>query len=321
MTEYLHVSVYKYNYKFDHFTKGTLIEENGYIDTSKDAIIQMLHEKYGEDLLLKKPNRCDGIYAVIQKSSAYNYYRNTVVHSFCITCKKEIRGKLSDVEPIDISIADKPKTFIDYEHYKENIYNPHFIAIACTKSCKNAYINKCSIYEKKNHEKRSDLTTQDTNRLVGGFIYEIYNRTTDMYYVGKTIHSPTFRWNEHIMGGKLGTIDELSFRVITVVANRDELGSVEAWWIHQYKDEGKKMMNSVQPKFDELTELKDLYIRNVQSLATDKSKNSDGKMLEKETRITPQKKTAKAATSSKNSTPAVSFSITSRKKPKIKRTK
>jgi hypothetical protein len=90
-----------------------------------------------------------------------------------------------------------------------------------------------------------------------GYIYLIYNRIENVYYIGQTRFMPFFRWQEHIKSGKKGDICDLSFSVLTEVArergksdeyNQSYLNSIEAWWIAKYQEENHKVMNITNPK-------------------------------------------------------------------------
>ena len=85
-----------------------------------------------------------------------------------------------------------------------------------------------------------------------GYIYHIYNRITNMHYIGQTVYMPFFRWQEHVKSGLKGNITDLTFETITEVRvkSQEYLNNIEAWWIQKYIHEyGRDMvMNITVPK-------------------------------------------------------------------------
>jgi hypothetical protein len=90
------------------------------------------------------------------------------------------------------------------------------------------------------------------NGGVYGYIYHIYNRITNMHYIGQTVYMPFFRWQEHVKSGLKGNITDLTFETITEVRvkSQEYLNNIEAWWIQKYIHEyGCDMvMNITVPK-------------------------------------------------------------------------
>ena len=258
MTTYYWSRIFKYSKKFDNVGKGTLLEENYHKDMELVDIKKKYKEKYGEGLYYRKPQKADGIYAIILPSKVSFYNRAQEVTSLCINCEKELKGRILDFNLIDISSAEKPTAYIDYE--SPDLLNPKKIGICCSYDCKTRYLKKSTQYEKTEFQVKEPLAIN--GKEIGGFIYEIYNRADNSYYVGKTKYSPFFRWHEHYKSGEKGNIEDLSFRVLCTVTAPSELNNAEAWWIHQYRESGKTLLNKVQPTFDR-EEWENLYAKKV----------------------------------------------------------
>jgi hypothetical protein len=92
----------------------------------------------------------------------------------------------------------------------------------------------------------------DRNGGIFGYIYHIYNRRTNMHYIGRTKYMPFFRWQEHVKSKTKGEITDLVFDIICEVRVKDNqyLNNIEAWWIQSFIDEcGKdRVMNISIPQ-------------------------------------------------------------------------
>lgn len=92
----------------------------------------------------------------------------------------------------------------------------------------------------------------ERNGGVYGYIYHIYNRKTNMHYIGQTVYMPFFRWQEHAKSKLKGEITDLIFEVVTEVRvkSQEYLNNIEAWWIQKYiHDYGREnVMNLTVPK-------------------------------------------------------------------------
>lgn len=175
-----------------------------------------------------KPRKNDGIYGIVMDSSKFYYDRfNVEVDALCFNCGKHIIGKLKD--------------FPYMEHEGEKY-------CFCDWDCKSQVIRKISGSEGEFQE-REDYKS---NGGTFGYIYHIYNRKTNMHYVGQTIYMPFFRWQEHVKSGLKGDICDLVFETITEVRvkSQEYLNNVEAWWIRKYiEDYGRKnVINVTVPK-------------------------------------------------------------------------
>lgn len=217
----------------DDFTwgnfKGTMLDEYYLFgeDLTRDAVKQSVIEKsvVGK---FAKPRKSDGVYALILDSDKFFYDRfNIEIDTICFHCHKPIKGRLKD---------------FPYLVHEDTKYP------CCTYDCKRAVNDKLYSPEGEFQE-REDYTT---NGGVYGYIYHIYNRKTNMHYVGQTIYMPFFRWQEHIKSGLKGDICDLVFETITEVRvkSQEYLNSIEAWWIRKYIEEYGRdnVMNISVPK-------------------------------------------------------------------------
>lgn len=177
-----------------------------------------------------KPRKGSGIYALILDSNEFFYERFMVdVDTFCFHCHKPIKGKVKDFPRISAPNGDK--------YY------------CCSYNCCRTVHEQINPYCEGEFQNRESYTT---NGGVYGYIYHIYNRDTDMHYIGQTVYMPFFRWQEHAKSGLKGNITDLVFETIAEVRvkSQEYLNSAEAWWIQKFiHDYGKdKVMNIVIPK-------------------------------------------------------------------------
>lgn len=242
---YYWVRVFDYQKDRDQDDKGILLDEFYLKDaesrnTVKDAVRNKYSGKSKIDLTFAKPKMKDGIYSIVMESDEFFYNRfNTTIDTFCFwhDCHKPIKGKL----------ADFPKS-VHYDEKSDNCTDLYF----CSYDCKKRFSDSLRCSEGEWQTKEEGL-----NGSVLGYIYHIYNRTTDTHYIGQTKYLPFFRWQEHVKSGEKGSISDLVFSVIAEVrrdysknsdANQQMLNSTEAWWIAKYKEEGYKTINISNPK-------------------------------------------------------------------------
>lgn len=212
--------------------RGTLLDEY-YLcgeDMTREQAKAKVKERSSVDRFAK-PRKSSGIYALIMDSNQFFYDRfNVEVDAICFNdeCYKPIKGKLKDFPSI---------THEDARYY------------FCCWDCKRKVLNKINPYFEGEFQKREDYTS---NGGVYGYIYHIYNRCTNMHYIGQTVYMPFFRWQEHAKSGLKGDITDLVFETITEVRvkSQEYLNSVEAWWIRKFIEEyGKdRVMNITIPK-------------------------------------------------------------------------
>lgn len=210
--------------------KGTLLEEY-YLcgeEMTRDIAKQEVKQRSSIDKFAK-PRKNDGIYALVMDSNKFFYDRfNVEIDTLCFNCYKPIKGKLKDFPNI---------TGENGERY-----------CFCSYDCRRKTEHRLHSPEGEFQE-REDCTT---NGGVYGYIYHIYNRKTNMHYVGQTIYMPFFRWQEHVKSELKGDICDLVFETITEVRvkSQEYLNSIEAWWIRKYiEDYGRdNVMNITVPK-------------------------------------------------------------------------
>lgn len=177
-----------------------------------------------------KPRKGNGIYALVMDSNQFFYERfNIEVDTICFNCHKSIKGKQKDFSYIT---ADGGKKY-------------YF----CSYGCRAETSSKINPYYEGEFQTREGY---ESNGGVYGYIYHIYNRKTNMHYIGQTVYMPFFRWQEHVKSGLKGNITDLVFETITEVRvkSQEYLNNIEAWWIRKYIDEyGRNhVMNITVPK-------------------------------------------------------------------------
>ena len=202
-----------------------------------------------------KPRKGSGIYALVMDSNQFFYERfNVEVDAVCFNCHKPIKGKQKD---FPYSTTDGGEKY-------------YF----CSYGCRAETSSKINPYYEGEFQTREGY---ESNGGVYGYIYHIYNRKTNMHYIGQTVYMPFFRWQEHVKSGLKGNITDLVFETITEVRvkSKEYLNNIEAWWIRKYIDEyGRdRVMNITVPKIT-LEDLAKEYSKIVSgqlSIETDES--------------------------------------------------
>lgn len=212
--------------------KGTLLDE--YYLCGKNMTREQVKEEVKTRSLVDKfakPRKGNGVYALVMDSNKFFYDRfNIEVDAICFNneCCKPIKGKLKDFPRI--------------VHNEDNY-------CFCSYDCRRKIQNKINPYYEGEFQEREGF---ESNGGVYGYIYHIYNRKTNMHYIGQTVYMPFFRWQEHVKSGLKGDITDLVFETITEVRvkSQEYLNSIEAWWIRKFiKDYGRdKVANITIPK-------------------------------------------------------------------------
>lgn len=211
--------------------RGTLLDEY-YLRGEKmtrDEAKEIVKDRSGVSRFAK-PRKAGGVYALIMDSTEFFYNRFMIdVNTFCFNCHKPIKGKMKDLPSLTA----------------DNGVKYHFCSYACRRSVQ----NKINPYSEGEFQEREDY---ERNGGVYGYIYHIYNRITNMHYIGQTVYMPFFRWQEHVKSGLKGNITDLTFETITEVRvkSQEYLNNIEAWWIQKYiHDYGREnVMNITVPK-------------------------------------------------------------------------
>ncbi|WP_315074454.1 GIY-YIG nuclease family protein [uncultured Clostridium sp.] len=245
---YFWVRIYDYNCERDISEKGIKLDEF-YIKEvdSRDAAKTFIKDKYfGEasiNLLFAKPKMKNGVYAILMESNKFFYDRFYLeIDTYCFFCHKKIHGKACEFPKMNLSSNFSED--IDLEDTSKTAY-------FCSSDCK-FQLNNTLRYEGEFQEKEVGNMGETF-----GYIYLIYNRAENKYYIGQTRYLPFFRWQEHIKDGGKGSITDISFSVITEVkrnknidelSNQEYLNNVEAWWIAKYEEEGFDVFNISNPR-------------------------------------------------------------------------
>lgn len=211
--------------------RGTLLDEY-YLcgeDMTREQVKAEVKTRSSVDRFAK-PRKGSGIYALIMDSNHFFYERFMVdVDTLCFNCHKPIKGKIKDFPSMAADNGEK--------YY------------FCSYDCRRTVQNKINPYSEGEFQERAGY---ESNGGVYGYIYHIYNRSTNMHYIGQTVYMPFFRWQEHAKSGLKGDITDLMFETIAEVRikSQDYLNSIEAWWIRKFIEEyGKdRVMNITVPK-------------------------------------------------------------------------
>lgn len=249
---YFWVRVYDYVYDRDSHEKGVLLDEFylkdvvGGRDGAKIEVKSRYVGQSSKDIGFSKPRKRDGLYAIVMDSNKFFFDRFYAhIETFCFWCHKPIKGKACDF----------PREFIGEGHWYHDgddvFMDLDKTAYFCRYDCKRTFRDSLR-FEGEFQEKE-----EGRNGEVFGYIYLMYNRAKDVYYIGQTRFMPFFRWQEHIKEGKKGDIKDLTFSVLTEVnrrsslsdeLNQEYLNNVESWWIAKYREEGCEVFNIMNPK-------------------------------------------------------------------------
>jgi len=251
---YWWIRIFDYAFERDGHEKGTMLDEF-YIkeadndrEKAKDAVREKYTSSISQQIKFAKPKKKDGIYAVILDSSKFYYDRfYAQVDSLCFWCYKPVKGKASEFPREYIGEGDRWND-INYDEFGDLSKTAYY----CTPSCKKHYVQSQRSVD---HEGEFQEKEKGRQGSVFGYVYLIYNRSEDIYYIGQTRFMPFFRWQEHVKDGSKGDICDLTFSVLTEVnrSHNEEhdqqyLNSIEAWWINKYEYEGLKVFNISRPK-------------------------------------------------------------------------
>ncbi len=237
------------NYENESYGKGVLLDEYYLkdVDLSREETKKIVKDRcdgyLSNDLSFAKPKKRDGIYAIVIESSKFffdRFYREINTFCFWHNCHKAIKGRYSDY----------PRTNLGYRNLTDKAEDERFF---CSHECQHEFFKSLSPFsEGEFQEKEAGM-----NGSVFGYIYLIYNRVENTYYIGQTRFMPFFRWQEHIKNKSKGDIKDLTFSVLTEVPknnsqsdayNQQYLNSIEAWWISKYQEEGYQVKNITNPK-------------------------------------------------------------------------
>ncbi|GAA0849262.1 GIY-YIG nuclease family protein [Paenibacillus glucanolyticus] len=264
-SNYYWIRIFDYIYERDHLEneKGTMLDEfylKGIAD--REEVKLQVRERYcsnsKENLRFAKPKKGNnGIYAIVMESTKFYYDRfYCQLDSICFFCNKPIKGKASEF----------PREFIGeglfYSPNDDVFSDFNKSAFFCSNECKKDFN-----IVKRNNEGEFQVKEEGNDGNTFGYVYLIYNREQNTYYIGQTRFLPFFRWQEHIKSGKKGDISDLTFSVLANVnrnrsltddQNQHYLNSIESWWIQKYKLEQYNVSNITKPKIT-VEDLKDRF--------------------------------------------------------------
>lgn len=248
VTGYWWVRIFDYNFERDRFDKGILLDEYYLKDIfDRETAKQEVKDKSGIGTFARPKKGKNGTYAIVMDSEKHWHDRFCVeLDTFCFWCHKPIKGRMKDFPYYDATTDGQDKY--------------HF----CSYNCKSKFYNSQNPCLEGEWQEKEDYKT---NGGVFGYIYLIYNRDNNTYYIGQTRFMPFFRWQEHVKSGIKGDIKDLVFSVITEVKhdnrktnteNQELLNNIEAWWIKKFREEmdADKVINIATPRLtiDDLKE-------------------------------------------------------------------
>jgi hypothetical protein len=253
-SNYYWVRVYDYVHERDMFEKGTKLDEFYLKDVSsgREGAKQAVKGRYcsrtsGGIRFTKPKKQTDGLYAIVMDSTKFYYDRfNAEVDTLCFWCHEPVKGKA----------CEYPRAYIGddygYDSTDDVFGDLNKTAYFCKYDCKSHFHNNL-----RNDEGEFQVKEEGQNGNVFGYIYLIYNRAQNVYYVGQTRFMPFFRWQEHVKDGSKGEISDLSFSTLAeVMRNKHQndeqnqlyLNSIEAWWIAKFQQERYEVFNISKPK-------------------------------------------------------------------------
>lgn len=245
---YYNVKIYDYDLLRDYKYEGILLDNFLIKATSIEDLYKKLYTKYQKKfttLLCKnkqalleyldytKANK--GIYLDISAVDESIYTaETTILDDFCFNCGTKIHGKESSF----------PKEIIYLDEDNEEEMTVHF----CSHSCKKQYLHATNPTKYPMRFK----AISDSYKGIFGYVYRIYNRRENKYYVGQCKNSPFKRFYEHVKSLQKGELSDLEFSIIAEipVCNNSKalLNDTESFWINKYLDEGFDVFNIVEPK-------------------------------------------------------------------------
>ena len=255
MKKYYLIKIYDYEVARDKDGEGILEDKFFLMADSIQDVYKQMAKKYSVRFLARiydnkeailKTGIVKGLYIDITIVSKEVYEGEIVeLDDYCFYCHTRIKGKESSFPKEKISLVDE----YDFDEDEESEVIVHF----CSHDCKKKYLHDLNPDEVPISLKR----TSDESKGIFGYVYQIYNRKENIYYIGQTRFSPFFRWQEHVKSLKKGQLKDLTFSIITeipVCENAKQLlNDSEAWWINKYKDEGYNTFNIVEPKISKRT--------------------------------------------------------------------
>lgn len=235
--------------------KGVMLDEFYLRDVTggRDEVKSVVRERYKgntpNEIKFAKPKKGkSGVYAIVMDSDNFFYDRfHATVDTYCFWCHRPVKGKAREFPRSYIGNDDEGYYAPNDDRFCDLTKTAYF----CDHDCKSIYLSSL------NHEGEFQVKEQGEKGDIFGYIYLIYNRAKDAYYIGQTRFMPFFRWQEHIKSGEKGDIKDLTFSVITeVIRNKGQsedknqlyLNSLEAWWIKKYQEEGHQVVNISRPK-------------------------------------------------------------------------
>lgn len=252
--KYFWVRVFEYDHNRDQFEKGIMLDEFYLKDVpNRDEAKKMVKERYcnstASELKFSKPKKDrNGIYAIVMDSDKYWYDRfYLMIDTYCFWCHKPVKGKASEFPRACINEQGR------YMNAEDALSDLNQTAYFCTYDHRSQFNGS----QHSGSEGEFQEKEEGRNGAVFGYIYLIYNRAEDIYYIGQTRFMPFFRWQEHVRDGSKGAIGDLTFCVLAEI-NRDKtlsdeenqqlLSSIEGWWISKYEQERYNVKNVTRPK-------------------------------------------------------------------------
>lgn len=200
---------------------------------SRDEFKQVIKSMYGDSIRFRySSNMKPGdLYCIIIGEHCYNTTRYfNKIHYKCDRCG-------CDVE----TYYGRPISFSDYE-LKTQLYNQTEYANLrfCSNRCKSLKLEE--LQQVIRSESLDDCDVSDNAFVtrdmfyqegIEGYIYKITKKSTDEWYIGKTIYAPMFRWAEHMQTARfpISGIQDYKFEVLYIVPTGENILEVEKRFI------------------------------------------------------------------------------------------
>lgn len=260
--------IYEVNYNCQMERSDIILNQEVMITDSRENFKDNLRALYPEIKFANNRKLKNGeIYCIIISDNCYNIEEYLDIKEYeCSHCHKIFKSnekKLNKYYYTGMFKNDNIDKEILNEHINE-IKNMRF----CSKLCELEHMLTITsmLEEETNIKFNGDFTpdifiTKDTysnnnnnNNNVIGYIYKISKKSTQEFYIGKTIHVPIFRWGQHLLTERfdIKNIGDYVFEIVEVISkskDKDLLNKREAYWINKSKDENPELsLNIIIPK-------------------------------------------------------------------------
>lgn len=206
---------------------------------SREHFKEIIKSEYGENIAFRysKKLKPGNLYCIIIGEHCYNTerYFNKVTFT-CDCCGATVE-----------TYYGKAIYFSDYE-IRNNFYNIQEYADKrfCCYKCKQVYEERVKRELRPDDEQeffiKKDMFTED----IAGYVYKITKKSTNEFYIGRTVYAPVFRWGQHLKTERfpIKQIKDYKFEVLEIVPKSENILDREKYWIQTlYKENPDKSLN------------------------------------------------------------------------------